>query len=390
MNKKGLLAGMICLCATSFAGADEISDLKKEVSELQKKIANIESIQNNQQGTIEAAVKDAVQEGTTPDALKWAEKIKFYGDFRLRYDSMDKEKDSYVRERARIRARLGLTAEVNEEVSFDLRLATGGTSADSGNQTLGDYNEKKAIMIDRAYITYKPESIDGLKVKGGKFGVPFYAPGGNQLIWDGDLNLEGAAIAYESGPLFVNVGGFMLSDERDTADAGLYGAQAGLKLDIAGNKATIGASSYNYSQADIDADGIDEQCKMIDVFADYSFKLSDNPVTVYGDYVTNTEADSDDTGYLVGVKYGKAKAPGTWAVGYEYMDVAANAVYDSFNDSDFLDASYGTGHKFSMSYALLKNTSFAVTYLLGTYDSQLGYGEDDGFSRLMADFKFKF
>jgi hypothetical protein len=55
---------------------------------------------------------------TIPETLKWVEKIKFYGDFRYRYENVSSETngsgDNGVN-RNRIRVRLGMTAKVNDE-----------------------------------------------------------------------------------------------------------------------------------------------------------------------------------------------------------------------------------------------------------------------------------
>ena len=382
MHTKGFLAGIVCLAAASFAGADEISELKQQVQTLQDKIANIETVQSNQAATI-AANAEKEDEGSD-----WEDKISFYGDFRLRYDSMNAEKDNYVRERGRFRARVGMKAEVNEEVTFDLRLATGGDSATSGNSTFEDYGNKKDFMIDRAYVTYKPAFTEGLAIKGGKFGIPFYCPNKSQMIWDGDLNLEGAAASYEVGPVFINAASFIVDEQKTTNDAMFYGAQVGTKFDIASTKNTVGVGSHNYSDVDMNSENI--SLNIVEVFADTSFKVMETPVMVYGNFAQNCEADSDDTGYLVGVKLGKAKKPGTWQIGYEYMDIEEYAVYDPFNDSDALDGATGVSHKFTFDLALMENAGFGLTYLMGDFDDDLGYGDNNGFSRVMADLKYKF
>ena len=408
MKKNILLIALVFLFSASITDADEVSDLKQEVNGLEKKIAAIETAQSRQTDMIEIAVADAIKDGrpeaVTVGDVKWSEKISFYGDFRLRYDMLENDKDDYTRQRGRMRVRVGMKAVVNDEVSFDLRLATGGESYGSGNQTFDGYSSKKEFMLDRAYITYKPSGLEGFSIKGGKMGVPFYKPNNSQLIWDGDLNLEGIALSGEMESVFVNLGGFVIDEEKTTNDGLLYGAQIGVRFDLAGMKNTVGLGSINYSDVELDAndnnnfdaDGaiIEENAaeadlNIFEVFFESAFDISGVPVVFYGNYARNSEAADNDTGYLLGVSYGEANAPGAWRLGYEYLDIEANAVYDPYNDSDFLDSHYGTGHKFGFDIGLLKNTSLSLAYLLGNYDNALGYSDDD-FQRFIVDFKFKF
>ena len=49
------------------------------------------------------------------------------------------------------------------------------------------------------------------------------------------------------------------------------------------------------------------------------------PLSLYGDYVENDDADDLDTGYLAGIKLGKAKKKGSWQLQYQYEDLEADA-----------------------------------------------------------------
>ena len=57
----------------------------------------------------------------------------------------------------RIRARLGLTADITDDFIFGLRLATGNTTNPvSTNQTLGSTLANDNFVLDRAYLEYNP------------------------------------------------------------------------------------------------------------------------------------------------------------------------------------------------------------------------------------------
>jgi len=95
------------------------------------------------------------------------------------------------RYRARIRARIGLTAQIDDWITGELRVATGSDSSPvSTNQTLGGSGpfNKYAIWIDRADIRLKP--VEGVELVFGRFANPFWT---TELLFDEDLNFDGVA-----------------------------------------------------------------------------------------------------------------------------------------------------------------------------------------------------
>lgn len=421
MKRTVILA--LCLTATALKGgakADEVSDLKQQLQLLQQRIEQLETAQHTQQEQMEAKITQAVESKpfVMPETLKWMEKIKLYGDFRYRYELIDEE-GSDNRNRNRIRARVGLTAKVNEDIDLGFRLATSemwGDDESSGdpvstNQTLDDAFSKKAIWLDLAYFAWHPSSIPGLNVVGGKMENPFYRVGGNQLIWDGDLTPEGIAVQYtrpitESDEVFFNGGGFYVDEVKSGADTSLWGVQGGLKHTFADKSYLLGgASLYCFGNiqghdAFVTVDGSDKffgnsnsgglyssDYDLMELFGEYGFALGQRPAAVYADYVKNTvAASSQDTGWLVGGKYGKCKDPGSWELSYDYRDVEADAVVGAFSDSDFIGGgTNGKGHRIGAVYQLAKNTQAGLSYFL----NEKGADSHD-YNRLQLDLMFKF
>ena len=70
----------------------------------------------------------------------------------------------------------------------------------------------------------------------------------------------------------------------------------------------------------------------LEAFAEYSFKLGGQSVALFGNYTVNTEADDNDTGYLIGAKYGSAKKRGQWDITYFYENLEADDEEDSGED----------------------------------------------------------
>ncbi len=93
---------------------------------------------------------------------------------------------------ARIRARLGVRADISEKWTAGIRLATGSDDSPvSTTQTLGGGMAKKDIWLDQAYITYRP--TNWASVTGGRIGNPFES---TDLLYSNDLNFDGAAAIF--------------------------------------------------------------------------------------------------------------------------------------------------------------------------------------------------
>ena len=164
---------------------------------------------------------------------EWASRFKFFADLRVRYEGdffpsgndntgafpnfnaintgppfdvrgtlfspqIDVDQD---RERFRLRARFGLAADLGENFTAGIRIATGDNNAPvTTNQSLGLANQgqggnfsRYAIWLDRAFLKYQ---LDGeldseFSVTLGRFDNPFFS---SDLIWDDDLGFDGIAV----------------------------------------------------------------------------------------------------------------------------------------------------------------------------------------------------
>ena len=204
---------------------------------------------------------------------EWLDRLKWEGDFRLRYqgdmfaDSNAPEPFFQVigqnigntledRQRERIRLRLGLNANITSKVDAGIRISTGNTTDPvSTNQTLGNYNNKYSLVLDRAFLKVQP--VESLALWGGRIPNPFFS---TDLVWDEDVNFEGAAVSYAPGAQepkrefkpFVTAGIFPLQEIEEKAgvkvrDKWLYAAQAGLEWAPSTRaRFKIGAGYYQY------------------------------------------------------------------------------------------------------------------------------------------------
>jgi len=128
--------------------------------------------------------------------------------------------------------------------------------------------------------------------------------------------------------------------------------------------------------------------ELFEVFGEVSHKFESVPVTVMADYVSNTAADSLNTGWLLGVRVGKAKKPGSWEFRYNYREIEKDAVFGTFADSDFRGGGTDAkGHEVGGALQLADNTAFKATYFINKIG--LDAAESD-FNRLQIDLQLKF
>lgn len=351
----------------------------------------------------------------TKAPASWADQLTLKGDLRYRYEMIDQE-GKEERTRNRIRARIGAEAKPSDDLKVGLRLSTSeGGDPVSSNQTLGDGASRKDVFFDLAYMTWSPASIQGLSLTGGKMENPFLTT--SDLVFDGDLTPEGAALNYTVGgdglDLLLNGGYFWVEERKDDKDdAVMAGGQVGAKFKsgdlhvLAGlgyyafqnleGYTIIGEKAYGNSTTGGEEDPVTgetapllyaNEYEILDAVAEVGLKLG-VPVAVYGNLAQNQDADEDDTGYLVGFRVGKTTKPGSVDFNYNYREVEANAVLGAWSDSDFIGGGTdGSGHKFALGVQLTKVLKGNVTYFM----DEIGLdGDTKDYDRLQVDVSAKF
>ncbi|WP_372719242.1 putative porin [Immundisolibacter sp.] len=345
--------------------------------------------------------------------LAWAANTQLKGDVRVRYENIhiEDELDNGGRDkdRQRIRARLGAFSQVNPEVEAGIQIASGGgKEARSTNQDMSDYFSKKDLWLDLAYIDYHPLQVPGLNVFGGKMKQPWLSVG--DVIWDSDVNPEGAAATYKrqfgDAELFGSAGYFVLQDNIDGEgvqfehDLRLYAGQVGARLAPADSvKVTLGGSVFGYDN-DEDAPGTGalrangnttDEFRLYEAFGQLDLIGLPLPLSVYGQYVLNGAARGVDKGqdqaWLVGIMTRLFDV----GVDYNYRDVQRNGVVGAFADSDFAAGYVGSrGHKLKLKYDLSKNFAVGASYFRAQSDVASRFTDDAGVSTLQMDVEAKF
>jgi hypothetical protein len=351
-----------------------------------------------------------------PKVPAWVSALTPKADFRFRHEIIDGE-GMTMRNRERIRARVGVQFALPPDVDLFVGLATGSDGDPvSTNQTLTAAFSKKPVWLDLAFADYHPSQVAGLHVLLGRMKNPFVAPGKTELIWDHDLNPEGAAITWSRN--FNGIEPFVATDvsfidEREkTKDALLLGAQAGLRGTFLGGALwfTAGGSYFDYtntkgatayydaakgfgnSVADADADDktnpvtYANDYNLVEGFAEIGGKILGFPVTGFADVVKNLDPDKDSLGWLAGAVLGKAKDPYSFELRYNYRVVEKDAVLGAFTDSDFRGGGAdGKGHEAGIDFVLGSHVVVGATYFF----NKKGVDGGTDYHRAQFDVAFK-
>lgn len=329
-------------------------------------------------------------------------RIEFSGDFRYRHDTINDDLATTERSRHRIRARFNVAADLGDDLSVGIRLATGSSNPVSANQTLDGGFSRKDFGVDRAYFRW--EINDELSMVGGKMANPMFRPGSHQMIFDNDLNPEGLALNYDSGNVFANIAGLWVDERSGSDDAILYALQGGYRTMIGdGAELTVGASYYNYQDTQgfepfylgnpqgnsVDGAGnLLYDYNLAELFAEVEFEAAGQPLVLFFDYVENTAAGDFETGASIGLKWRNASNAGDWELGWAYEDLDADAVIATFTDSNFIGGgTNGNGHVVRAAYRLRDNVRFNGAYFLNETATS-GVARD--YQRVLLDVSFLF
>lgn len=398
-----------------------------------------------QEMVAEARTQGWIGTNTLPE---WVNRITISGDFRLRHESeyfADGNFDQFPdvnainqaggvpsvdfpllnstidRGLVRYRARLGLDARLSNQVHVGFRLASGSNNGPvSTNANFGDYFQKDAIYIDRAFVTLTP--LPFIELTGGRMPNPFQS---TDLVWDEDINPEGVAVTlrHDFGAdmmglkLFATGGAFPLQQRDDeNSDRWLFAGQAGfavkphedVEVRLAGayydfqhvqgeknppasriNDFTAppfldkGNSIFNIRNDGLTSlAGLASRFELLDVTGSVAYSgFGPIEVRLTGDYVKNLGFDeaeiaarrvgepgsvpAGNTGFQARLDVGHRELAkfGDWRISAAYKRVETDAVLDIFTDSDFgLGGTDVEGYVLRGGFGIYDNTSIGVQW----------------------------
>ena len=147
--------GGAVLAVVLITGAAQAKDLGDIL--LQKGLITPEELkQAREEEKQKAAAEESRRDAITAKLPKWLDVITPFGDLRNRYEGFW-QNQRIAENRFRLRARIGLNANISDEASATVRLATGDANNPvTRNQTYNNTFTQKPINLDQAYMTIKP------------------------------------------------------------------------------------------------------------------------------------------------------------------------------------------------------------------------------------------
>lgn len=373
-----------------------------KIDKLELRVADVEA-------TSEAQTDLLAQAAATARSAEWAPRLKWTADFPYRHEDIWDEGRA-DRTRHRIRARLGLEAKINDDLKGCVGIATGNPEDPrSRTATLGDGAIRKTIALDFGYIDWTIREDVVLSL--GKMPYPFERIGGS-LFHDSDANPEGAALRFEHESGFFGSGyGFWISESSSGADANVFGTQLGW-AGLGGLMVSVGYNDYGalqnnsvglvdlggnstYGAANANCSGTGSlRCYLYDydileVGAEYGFRVGQLPVLLWADYLENTAVDDLNTAFALGARLGRARDPGSWKLGLLYAEVEQDAQWGGVVDSNFGGgATQAKGFQLTGGWAPAKNVLLSFRY----FDNVRNFDKADerDYERLQLDLNFKF
>ena len=180
-------------------------------------------------------------------------RFRLSGDIRMRGENFTQD-GTQDRNRARVRIRLGLDGQLNEDFVGSIALATGSLGdPTTTNETLTNAFDRKTIALDRGYITYSPVAHPWFSLTGGKFPYLWQR---TSVTGDPDLNPEGFDQKFS-----FNHNGFLqnftvqalelLYNESSTGqDSYVLGAQAQARVKAGPWTATASVLNQHWNRPD--------------------------------------------------------------------------------------------------------------------------------------------
>ena len=127
---------------------------------------------------------------------------------------------------------------------------------------------------------------------------------------------------------------------------------------------------------------------MTEVFGEAKFEIGGWPTVMFLNYVNNSDAPDNDTGWTIGTRIGQTKNRGEFEFSYFYAEKEADALLGLLTDSDF--AGGGTdnnGHFLKLNYGVSKSWVIGAQYFINETDISSGAKSD--YNRLMLDAQWK-
>jgi len=298
-----------------------------------------------------------------------------------------------TRHRGVFEAKLGFVFRPVDYFKAGFGLASGAETPVSSNETMKGQASSKPIFLDLAYIEVHPY-YKWISLLTGKFRNPLFKAGGSQMVWDNDVNPEGAALSfkYDFGQfnLFGSGALHILEEFKvEPDDPFMAVLQLGAGLNISGVKFNVAVSysdtinlekkltqsragsdtdySYSYSNSVSLDDKYVYDYNVLGVDADFSYTAHKYfMITLFGQFYSNVAKDVEERyAYIYGIKISseKMKKPGDYCFEFRSRHVDRDAYLDSFTDGTFYYGRTGiVSYDLAVKAAIWNDVTFDVLY----------------------------
>ena len=330
------------------------------------------------------------------------------GDIRERFESQHlsptatSNADTNGSSRVRTRVRIGATTWINEELTGGFQLATGDDAAKetiSRNQSFTGTFQPKNIYINEAFIDYHPMRFDGkVNVVLGKRDITNTIVRLDNLVYDGDITIEGATLQYgkdEKGKEkdgLIGIAGYYFLNEINnstTPSSYLYLAQVAYKGEVHDMGYLVGAGYNVYenlskltiydtnavagSSTSVPTTWANSNYKTVELFGKLGGQITETlPWKIYTQYAFNTASHADHSSIddnkrnaiLAGITVGDTKQVGDWSLDTKYVRIERDAVFPLFTDSDrkVTDIVNIKGFEVGTTYHFVQNMTIGARY----------------------------
>jgi hypothetical protein len=382
---------MIALAAVGTSRADDLAELRAELSALRAEQVRLAELQKKNESvllTLESRIAASVKptaSATTLPALPSANPSAFpswsiAGDLRVRNQLDTSDDRAPDRDRSQIRARFGATYRLNDWLRASARLVTGDAddpkTSDAQIQT---WNNDLQVNLDLAYLQM---DLGQTSIYAGKFPQIFAR---TDLVWDGDVTLSGLGAAYKKtlvsgASLRTSAALFLVDEQAFGPDSRMAGFQIGYDSPASDQvRFDLSAGYYQYQIGSIaNADKVDFRTNLRRSDGMYAsdYHLGDLivgttwprpesrwPIRVVADYARNFGAKTDrNAAYGIDMILGRASKAGDLRLTYGYSQAEVDAVLAAFSHDNI-----GIGTNYRLHALTIDYTPTARTQLTGIW-----------------------
>ncbi|MBT0585179.1 putative porin [Alteromonas oceanisediminis] len=396
--------------------------LNKKIATLEAAIAKIQKSDTSIEATVIGNQNDAVSnehkrssETEAPSNSESSIVAKLealdpsvFGDARIRYEYNSPLPGESARERGVIRGRLGATITPFNQLTIGARLVGGDRDdPNTSDITLGSFDDDLDLGIDQLYGQY---ALGPTSLFFGKFPQIF---SGTDMIWDGDIPLQGLGGQYRQAintdwHIYLNATHFLIDENARGSDSSMNGLQIGAEYNSENLSLISHLSRYNYALTFLDsADEGDFRTNalkpdgsylsnfdVIDVYMDVAYTSMEyfNQAGLRLHLVKNIDANiQGDSGWRVELYLGQIDNTQAWSLLYSVSALEQDAVLAAFSNDNIPIATNYKNHSLVFQWILAPSLLFDFTaYRFKVLDAMPGMPLINYENRLRLNLSYSF